>query len=67
MNDLVESVQAKLCHCSVHRLDQVQQLSVPRTHLHPQKCPARGKQTDRDTERAVKPRRSDAQGIKTDT
>lgn len=42
MSDLVESVEAKLCHCFVHNLDQVQQLSMSRTHLHTQEGPAYG-------------------------
>lgn len=38
---LIEGVQAELSHRFVHCFDQVQQLSMPRTHFHPQKCPAR--------------------------
>lgn len=38
--DLIEGVQAELSHRVVHCLDQVQQLSMPRTHFHPQKRPA---------------------------
>lgn len=40
-SNLIESVQAEFFHCSVHDLDQVQQLGMASTHFHPQKGPAR--------------------------
>lgn len=46
--DLIESIQAKLWHCFVHCLNQVQQLSMPSTHLQSQKGPAADKATMRN-------------------
>lgn len=46
---LIKGVQAELGHRFVHCFDQVQQLSMPRTHFHPQKCPA-GDNTRESTE-----------------
>lgn len=46
--DLIESIQAKLWHCFVHCLNQVQQLSMASTHLQCQKGPAADRTTMRN-------------------
>lgn len=45
-SDLIESFQEEFSHCSVHDVDQVQQLGVASAHFHPQKRSANYKRRE---------------------